>query len=122
MEKIFVNHTNHPSANWSDVQKKAAETFGKIVDVPFPDVPPNIDTAAVHELVLNNLQDILNLSPAAVLCQGEFNYTFAMVGELKRRGINVMAATSERVVSEVTESDGNTKKVSVFNFVQFRPY
>ena len=122
MNKVFVNHTNHPSAKWSDEQKNAAETFGKIVDMPFPEVPPNIDTAAVHELVLNKLQDILKLNPAAVLCQGEFNYTVAMAEELKKRGIPVMAATSERVVSEVTEADGSTKRVSVFNFVRFREY
>lgn len=122
MEKVFINHTNHPSANWSVEQKNAAELFGKIVDIPFPDVPPNINTAAVHEMVLNKLQEILNLSPVAVLCQGEFNYTVAMAEELKNRGIPVMAATSERVVSEITESDGSTKRVSIFNFVQFREY
>ena len=122
MEKVFINHTNHPSAKWSDEQKNAAETFGKIFDVPFPDVPPDIDTAAVHELALNKLQDILKLNPAAVLCQGEFNYTVAMAEELKRRGIPIMAATSDRVVSEVTEADGSTKRVSVFTFVRFREY
>ncbi len=122
MDKVFINHTNHPSAKWSVEQKNAAEKIGKIVDMPFPEVPPNIDTAAVHEMVLNQLQDILKLNPAAVLCQGEFNYTVAMAEELKKRGIPVMAATSERVVSEITESDGSTKRVSVFNFVRFREY
>ena len=122
MDKVLINHTNHPSANWSVEQKTAAETFGKIVDVPFPDVPPNFNTAEVHELVLNKLQEILELAPVAVLCQGEFNYTVAMAEELKKRGITVMAATSERIVSEVIESDGSTKRVSVFNFVRFRPY
>ena len=122
MDKIFINHTNHPSAKWSVEQKTAAETFGKIVDVPFPDVPPSFNTEEVHELVLNKLQEILELAPVAVLCQGEFNYTVAMAEELKKRGITVMAATSERIVSEVIESDGSTKRVSVFNFVRFRPY
>ena len=122
MEKIFINHTNHPSAKWSVEQKNAAEIFGRIVDVPFPDVPPNFSTEEVHAMVLNNLQEILKLSPVAVLCQGEFNYTVAMAEELKNRGIPVMAATRERVVSEITESDGSTKRVSVFNFVRFREY
>ena len=71
---------------------------------------------------MNKLQEILELAPVAVLCQGEFNYTVAMAEELKKRGITVMAATSERIVSEVIESDGSTKRVSVFNFVRFRPY
>ena len=122
MDKIFINHTNHPSAKWSVEQKTAAEIFGKIVDIPFPDVPPSFNTEEIHELVLNKLQEILELAPVAVLCQGEFNYTVAMAEELKKRGITVMAATSERIVSEVIESDGSTKRVSVFNFVRFRPY
>ena len=122
MDKVFINHTNHPSAKWSVEQKNAAEKIGKIVDIPFPEVPPNIDSAAVHEMVLNKLQEILELAPTAVLCQGEFNYTVAMAEELKNRGIPVMAATSERVVSEITEADGSTKRVSVFNFVRFREY
>lgn len=122
MDKIFINHTNHPSSKWSVEQKNAAENLGKIVDIPFPDVPPNFSTEEVRELVLNKLQEILELAPTAVLCQGEFNYTAAMAEELKKRGIPVMAATSERVVSEVTEDNGSTKRVSVFNFVRFREY
>ena len=121
-EKIFVNHTNHPSDKWSVAQKLAAEKFGRIIDLPFPDIPPNFDTVEVHELVMKNLREIIKLSPVAVLCQGEFNYTVAMVEELKKIDIEVMAATSERVVSVIQESDGSTKRVSIFNFVRFRPY
>lgn len=122
MEKIFINHTNHPSDKWSIEQKLAAEKIGRIIDIPFPDVPPNFDTSEVHELVMKNLREIMKLSPAAVLCQGEFNYTVAMVEELKKNNVAVMAATSERVVSTIQESDGTTKRVSIFNFVRFRSY
>jgi len=121
-EKIFVNHTNHTAANWSAAQIKTAEKLGRIVDFPFPEVPPSCTAEEVRAMVLKNLQEILKLSPTAVLCQGEFNYTVAMVEELKRHKIPVMAATSERIVSEITETDGSTKKVSVFRFVKFRAY
>ena len=33
---IFVNCSNHPSNRWSETQTKAAEEYGKIIDVPFP--------------------------------------------------------------------------------------
>lgn len=122
MENIFVNHTNHHSDKWSVAQKLAAENFGRIIDFPFPDVPPNFDTAEVKDLVMKNLREILKLKPAAVLCQGEFNYTVAMVEELKKNNVAVVAATSERVVSMIQEPDGSTKRVSIFNFVRFRPY
>lgn len=120
--KIFVNHTNHASAQWSAEQTATAETFGKIVDVPFPPVPPDFDETAVAELVAKNLREILKLNPAAVLCQGEFNYTFAMVAALKSKNIPALAATTERVTSEISLPDGSTAKSSVFKFVRFRRY
>ncbi len=119
---IFVNHTNHASAQWSAEQTAAAQTFGEIFDVPFPPVPPNFDEAAVAELVAKNLREILKLNPAAVLCQGEFNYTFAMVAALKAKNIPALAATTERVTSEISLPDGSTAKNSVFKFVRFRRY
>ena len=121
-EKIFINHTNHKSTQWSAEQVAAAELYGKIIDVPFPEVPPNFSSEEVRAMVLKNLQEILKLSPVAVLCQGEFNYTVAMVEELKKNKIPVMAATSQRAVSEIVEADGSTKKISVFQFVRFREY
>lgn len=122
MEKIFFNHTNHPSDKWSAEQKLAAENFGKVIDMPFPEIPPDFNTAEVREMVIKNLNEILKFEPAAVLCQGEFNYTVAMVEELKKRNIEVMAATSERIVSAIQEKDGSTKRVSIFKFVRFRQY
>lgn len=122
LEKIFVNHTNHDSAKWSAEQKSAAEKFGRIVNLPFPDVPPNLTNKEIKQMVSKNLQEILKLKPAAVLCQGEFNYTFIMVEELKNLKIPVFAATSERVVEEITENDGSNKRISIFKFVNFRPY
>lgn len=122
MEKIFINHTNHASAKWSAEQKLAAESYGKIIDIPFPEVPPEFSSEEVGKIVLDNLKKILEIAPVAVLCQGEFSYTVAMVELLKKNKIPVMAATSERVVSEILETDGSTKRVSVFRFIRFREY
>ena len=121
-EKIFINHTNHKSNQWSAEQVAAAESYGKIIDLPFPEVPPNFTTEEVQKMVYEKVQEILKLSPAAVLCQGEYSYTVAMVELLKKNKIPVMAATSERIVSEVTEADSSTKRVSLFRFVRFRAY
>ena len=122
VNKIFINHTNHNSSQWNIEQIAAAESYGKILDLPFPEIPPNFSTEEVRQMVLLNLKEILKLSPKAVLCQGEFSYTVAMVEELKKNKIPVMAATSERIVSEITASDGSTKKISIFRFVRFREY
>lgn len=122
MTKIFINHTNHPAARWSAEQISAARVYGEIVDVAFPAVNAAATTQEVRELVQNNLKKILELEPAIVLCQGEFNYTFAMVEELKKLGVKVVAATSERVAVEEILSDGSTRQISTFRFVQFREY
>ena len=53
------------------------------------------------------------------MVQGEFTYTYKMVKLLKKYGVKVVAATSERIVN--TLDDGKTKQV-VFNFVQFREF
>ena len=122
MRRIFVNHTNHPSENWSEEQKVAAEKFGEIVDVAFPLISPSADENEICAEVEKNLREILKMSPSAVLCQGEFNYTYAMVEALKHENILVLAATSERVTSESVQDDGTTKRVSIFQFVRFRRY
>ena len=100
----------------------AAESYGKIIDMPFPEVPPNSSSEDVQKMAFDNLQKILEIAPVAVLCQGEFSYTVAMVELLKKNKIPVLAATSERIVSEIVEADGSTKKVSIFQFVRFREY
>ena len=120
--KNFINHTNHPSNRWSAEQIAAAEVFGEILDLPFPAVNPYATSEEIRELVELNLQKILELEPAAVLCQGEFNYTFEMTARLKSFGVKVLAATSERVSIEEIQPDGSTRQISNFRFVKFREY
>ena len=120
MKNVFVNHTNHSSAKWSEPQLAAARKFGEIVDLPFPAIDANASREQVLELVELQLSAILELSPSAVLCQGEYVYTCAMVERLKSIGIPVMAACSERVTSERVTVDGATERISTFRFVQFR--
>ena len=122
MKKIFINHTNHPSARWSQEQLSAAKIYGEIIDIPFPLINATSTTDEISELVKTNLEKILALEPAIVLCQGEFNYTFAMVEGLKNVGVKVVAATSERITVEEILTDGSTRQVSTFRFVQFREY
>ena len=122
MKKIFINHTNHPSEKWSAEQIAAAENFGEIFNFPFPAVNPHATSEEVRKLVADNLKKILEQEPAAVLCQGEFNYTFEMVSQLKNCGVLVMAATTERISFEEIQADGSTRQISTFRFVRFREY
>ena len=120
--KIFVNHTNHPSDRWSPKQIAAAEIFGELFDFPFPPINPHATSEEIRKLVAINLKEILELEPAAVLCQGEFNYTFEMITQLKIHGVKVLAATTERISREEIQADGSTRQISTFRFVRFREY
>ena len=114
---MFINFTNHPSSLWDEPQTQATKTFGTIIDIPFPVVAPNLSEKEIRELGDTFIENILNYNPAAVLCQGEFTLAFYVTSQLKKRGIPVLAACSERDTVMV----GNEKR-SIFKFVQFREY
>lgn len=118
----FINHTNHPAAKWNVEQISAAQGYGEIVDVPFPAINPRATSEEIAALVKANAEKILGLGACVVLCQGEFNYTFAMVERLKASGIKVLAATTERLVATELLPDGSSRHTSTFRFVQFREY
>ena len=120
--KIFINHTNHNSADWSAEQKAQAAGYGYIYDLNFPDIPADADENYIKEKAENTFNVIKLIKPEAVLCQGEYTYVFALVNLLKSEKIKVLAACSNRVVKETVTEEGETQKISEFKFVRFREY
>ncbi|SEH22433.1 hypothetical protein [Selenomonas sp. KH1T6] len=118
---VFINHSNHPSANWSQERKEAALAYGGIMDMPFPELQADYSEQKINEVVQKYHSEIMAMSPAAVLCQGEFTYTYGLVRLLKEHGITVLAACSERLSREEWQGDVS-RKVSYFKFVKFREY
>ena len=125
---MLVNFTNHPSNKWGKEQiAEAEQSFGHIVDLPFPSVPTDADTKQISELADEQIHKIAELlsnrkeTANAVLCQGEFTLAFAVIARLLSRGAMVISAVSDRVVSE-TQMEGETHKDVVFRFAGFRAY
>lgn len=118
---MFINFSNHPSTKWGTEQLAAAKEYGEVVDMAFPNVNPSASTQQIHELAKSYVDKMLEMQPACVLCQGEFCICFAVISELKKNGIKVVAACSERKVEE-KKVGNDTEKVSYFSFVQFREY
>ena len=134
---MFINYTNHPSENWSEKQKTAAAQYGEIIDMPFPDISPKTTIEEMNELVKGECNRIVetveNAEHSAVLCQGEFCFTYMLVNELLKRkqgayrwqsglySLKVLSAVSERKVIERT-IEGVTQKISEFCFEGFREY
>ncbi len=118
---LFINLSNHPSERWEEKQKEAAEQYGEVVDMPFPQVNPEDDHLVVEQLAEEYVQKIEELSKDAevtVHVMGEMTLVYALVSQLKCRGIRCVASTTERQVIE--HEDGT--RTSTFSFVSFREY
>lgn len=118
---MLLNLSNHPSDKWPENQKTAAAQFGKIFDIPFPNIPPDASSEEVNALAKNYLAKIQALASEGKITihlMGELTFCFALVKLLKQEGITCIASTTERI--SVAAEDGT--KTSQFRFVQFRSY
>lgn len=113
----FINFSNHPSVQWGTEQLKKAKEFGEVIDLAFPPVPPEADENDIKRLAEAYAGKIIEMTPSAVMIQGEFTLAFAVVLHLKREGIKCLAACSNRLVEE-----HDNVKIVRFDFVRFREY
>ena len=114
---MFVNLSNHSIKNWDKNQLTEAKKFGELIEIPFPLINPYASTLEIAKLADEYLLKILKLKPTHVHIVGEFTFCFKLVQLLKANGIVCLAATTERFSEEI---DG--KKITIFNFIQFREY
>ena len=116
---MLINLSNHPSNNWPKTQSTAAiAAYRQIVDISFPQIPPEISGYELDLLVEKYEHIIRKARPNSVHIMGELTFTFRLVNRLKKIGFNCIASTTVRTVIE----DGKGNKTSTFNFVQFREY
>lgn len=119
---MLINCTNHPYEIWNDPQRKAAEAYGKVVDLPFPSIDPLHTSEDLRKLTEEYCEKIELQSPEAVLVAGEFTFAFMLVDKLLRDGIRVVCTCSRRITFETKKNDGTNEKKSVFMFEGFREY
>lgn len=118
----FINFSNHSSMYWNEKQKSAANEWGPIIDVPFPSVKADASKQEISQLAEQAVSEILKHNPKAVMCQGEFTLSYTVICLLKKKGIKVVSACSDRVTTEEHLDDGTMVKHAQFNFVKFREY
>lgn len=120
---MFINFTNHSVSTWGNAQKEAAEKYGEIKEVSFPDISPYDSADDIKLLADNYVSQIVSLLPDeednAVLCQGEFSLCVAVIEKLKAKNIKVLCACSERRVVEEFDGEKNLKR-SEFYFTGYR--
>ena len=120
----FVNFSNHPSTGWSEAQKNAARELcsgGMIEDVAFPAVPADWDEAQVAAEAERQVDIIMQHSPIAVMCTGEWGLCSEVVRLLQEKCVRVVYTCSERITEEIP-TDTGTGKHTVFRFVRFREF
>lgn len=120
---FFINLSNHPSANWDEEQLTAARQLGEVIDVPFPDVHPEMTpkdinkqadaiVCQVHQMVKGDTVG------TTIHVMGEMTMTYALVKAFKDVGYRCVASTTERKATN--NPDGS--KTSMFCFCAFREY
>ena len=118
---VFINYSNHPSSAWGEKQLAAAREYGEVVDLPFRIVGEGYDENKLSEIAEEETAKILALAAgknATVHIMGEMTLTFAIVARLKASGVQCIASTTARQVTE--NADGT--RTCTFNFVRFRAY
>lgn len=118
---VFINFTNHPIAQWSEEQLRAAEQIGELMEIPFPLVSPEATAEEVGKMADEQVKGIVRMADghsATVHIAGEHTLTFAIVTRLRAKGIKCVASTTYR--STVQLPDGT--EIRDFNFIQFREY
>lgn len=120
---VLVNLSGRSYETWSPEQLEATKEFAsKVVDVPYPIIPPIADINELKEIVQNTMNEVMNYQPSVVLCGAEMVTTHEFVNKLQENGIKVINATSERVSHEKLNDDGTVTKEVKFEFKQFRDY
>ena len=139
---MLINLTNHPFANWSNEQiMETKKLYGEVCDYPFPAVPVDFTSDDISYMAEDIIEDIIHRKKEiedsteqssevetqiashafAVMCQGEFTLTYALVCLLQKAGIEVVSAVSERIVRE-EKVGSEIRKTAVFRFAGFREY
>lgn len=120
--RYFINLSNHPVEQWSKEQKEAAEEYGDIIEILFPQIPSEDDTKKIIKLANKYRGEIYKIAfPAkevTVHIMGEMTFTYQLVQILQAQGIRCVASCTERHVEEM--ADG--KKITKFVFTRFRDY
>jgi CRISPR-associated Csx2 family protein len=119
-EKFLLNFSNHKYETWGEQQKQTAiKLFGNVVDLEFPNIPPEYTEEQVAKLACEYKEKIKRdyKGCVAVHIMGEFNFTFHFINLMKKE-IDCYASTTERRVEILSD---NSRKL-YFDFVQFRKY
>ncbi|MDP4114834.1 MAG: CRISPR-associated protein [Bacteroidota bacterium] len=119
---MLINLSYNPSTYWESVQlEEAKNSYGRIIDIPFPIISPTSKLKEVKQLAkdyLERIKSIIEFSKdtnKAVHIMGEQTFTFVLLCKLKELNIKAVSSTTVKV------QDKNLIN-SKSEFVFFREY
>lgn len=119
---MLINLSNHPSEKWEAAQLETASQYGEIINIPFPNIPPEWNTKQVEKEAkeyFNRIKKIESTEKEKLVIHlaGEPTFCFQLSRLLLTKGFRVVTSTTERIVQE-----SENEKKSIFKFKQFREY
>ncbi|MDO4965766.1 MAG: hypothetical protein Q4E51_03580 [Lachnospiraceae bacterium] len=120
MKQTFVNFSRSHTNKWTDEMRDEALDLvndGELVNVAFPVVEPSATKEEVYKMADECVEKIMGNNPAVVYCLGDLSLLYRVVELLKAKGVKVVTACNERIVSKRDEG-----KIAGFRFVQFREF
>lgn len=121
---MLLNLSNHPVTEWTKDQLEIAEhDFGRIIDEPFPMIPPEYSGEEVRQMAeqyLDICRSVLGQPDKgnAVMLSGEIVFCSMLSHMLLKAGYRVVCATTRRDV--INHGDGIIERT--FKFIRFRDY
>lgn len=118
---MLINLSNHPKERWSEHQLFEAQQYGKIVDLPFPNIPPDASVEQLQPLIeeyYNRVTSFGDPSRVVVHLMGEMTFTFMLLSRLLKADYRCISSTTNRIVEELSSGE---KRV-LFQFSKFREY
>ena len=119
---MFYNLSNHPHANWGNVQLEAARKWGDIEDVPFPEVNAQLDEQDILRAAQECVKKINMSAGDAIFVAGEYGAVFPIIDELLNQGKTVLSTASDGKTTFRTTDNGTNERIIHFNFLKFIPY
>ena len=123
-DPMLLNLSNHPTSTWQAHQLALAQQqYSRVQDLPFPSIDPSATEADLKDLAQLYLQKIQQIRGQyakecfAVHIMGELTFAFLLVQHLQALGITCIASTTLRQTQQKDQ-----RKISTFQFVQFRSY
>ena len=116
----MINISNHPSSKWTEKQRSAVKTVEEsekveIIDIPFPNVPPNASAQEVRKMAHKLYSDVCGMGHDFVHIMGETSLVYEFFKLWSGKGAGVVSTSERRSV----ENDDGSKTI-IFDFCQFR--